>query len=208
MSLRSYTDSNKNIAGDFVAANDLDHYTPTEEVASANILIKLTSLNASAATFEVRLMDGDDCVIASAVVPKTVDSDTVACIVLRNIPLLASEAHTVAVKSSNSSDTSVGYIVTWLDAALSADLADGGRLDLLVDGIKTVTDALADVDSTGTETVTAAKALELLLAVMVNKASRADANSDWSVKGRDDTTDLLTAWPVPSSTQRNKAIIE
>lgn len=208
MSLDSNSGSGKNITGDFVAANDLDSYTPGSEVASANILIKLTSLNAAAATFTVRLLDGDDYVLAEFSVPKAVSSHTGAYMMLRNVPLLASVAHTVAVKSSNSSDTSVTWAVTWLDAAQSVDWADGGRLDLLIDAIKTVTDALADVDSTGTETITAAKALELLLAVMVNKAARADVNSDWSVKGRDDSTDLLTDWPVPSATQRNKATIE
>ena len=51
---------------------------------------------------------------------------------------------------------------------------------------------LDDVDSTGTETITVAKAIEILLAIAGGDASYNSTTRVWTVKGRDDTTSLWT----------------
>jgi hypothetical protein len=82
---------------------------------------------------------------------------------------------------------------------LQTDWTNGGRLDLLVDGIKAVTDTLvlADIaDAVHDEAVegliTGRQALKLMLAALVGKTSEAVANT-LVIRDANDTADRITA---------------
>ena len=74
-------------------------------------------------------------------------------------------------KSSSSSDTSVSGDVKWFNIS--------------------PLDAETDVDSTGTETITIAKALEALIADSFGNATYDPATGAWVAKGRDGSTTIV-----------------
>ena len=69
-----------------------------------------------------------------------------------------------------------------ITSSLSSVLADTNELQAAFD----------DVDSTGTETITAAKAIEILLALVGGNAAYNSSTGVWSVYGRDGSTVLWT----------------
>jgi len=79
---------------------------------------------------------------------------------------------------------------------LELDWKNGGRLDLLIDSILADTNELQamfdDVDSTGTEVITAAKATEIILAILGGNALYDSTTRVWTIYGRDETTVLWT----------------
>lgn len=167
---------------DITSSASVGSVTPSRSLALAARL-KLTSLNAAAATFTLRLEDASGFVLASLAVPKDTAADTTAYLYI-DVPLVKSgEAVTLKVKSSNSSDTSATWETEWIDA----DWVNAGLLS-------------ADVDSTGTETITAAKAIELLLAGMLGKIDADAEAGESTIYGRDASSALAVAsWPVHNS---------
>ena len=87
--------------------------------------------------------------------------------------------------------TTSGGVVT-LGRALGYVPLVGDELYIL-DPMVSPSEILAsDVDSTGTETVTVAKALEIALAILGGNASYNSTSRVWTIKGRDGTTTLWT----------------
>jgi hypothetical protein len=83
-------------------------------------------------------------------------------------------------------------------------------VDGVVDAINVVTAALANVDSTGTEAITAAKALEVMLAVLAGKASVSQVDGTTnrvSFIGRDGTTVLMQV-DVSANTSGSRLVSE
>jgi len=83
---------------------------------------------------------------------------------------------------------------------LELDWKDGGRLDLLLDQVLADTDELQamfeDVDSTGTETISAGDAMNIMLAIIGGNAVYDSTTKVWTIYGRDGTTVL---WRVTIS---------
>jgi hypothetical protein len=103
-----------------------------------------------------------------------------------------------------------GRVIEWdggKEIALKDVDADLATIDSVVDAIKVVTDALADVDSTGTETVPAAKALEIILAALAGVAGYDTSTNVWTLKGRDGATTLATVGVASPAGSRNSSSI-
>jgi hypothetical protein len=165
-------------------------YTPSRDLALAARL-KLTSLNAAAATFTLRLEDASGYVLASLAVPKDTAADTTAYLYLA-VPLVkSSEAVTLKVESSNSSDTSVTWTTEWIDADwVNTGLIEGSdatdQINAACDAALTDYDAVVPADlptNFGDLSITATTGL-----VAVDDSTPIDANAV-QISGSSDAAD-------------------
>ena len=135
-------------------------------------------------TIKVRRDDGTDCTGTS--VTDTEDTPDTGI-------------HECTVDTSDNANFATGHdYVVWLDGAVidgetvNAPLAqfsiESRPVRMAADGLDAV-----DIDSTGTEAISAAKALELLRQAQLGKAAYTDSTGVWQIYGHDGSTLICTA---------------
>lgn len=112
----------------------------------------------------------------------------------------------VAIRTEiDSNSTQLSAIVADTDE-IQTDLADGGRLDLLIDAIKAKTDGILESSDTIDGTITYAQAMKLLLARIAGIANGGGTNTI-IFKAQDDSTTVLTLTVDPTTGDRS-AVVE
>jgi hypothetical protein len=115
MALNPIIETDSGSAEDITSAAIIGSFSPSSDREIA-VRLKLSSLNAAAATFTVAVVDSNGDALAAYSMGKFEAADTVAYLHFDAMLIKSAETVSVSILSDNASDSSVTWAIDWIDA--------------------------------------------------------------------------------------------